>query len=167
MARYKYIDASPRFLPVDLSRQLLPGSFEYALNRNYFPIDARTPFYWNTNDETRKWSERYFKKMGKMPSSIQAADYSSTMPYLKAVQAAGTDNAEAVIKKMKEMPVNDFYAKGARIRSDGLPEHDFYLMEVKKPAESKRAWDYYHIPAVVPGSEAYPPLSASTRKLAK
>jgi branched-chain amino acid transport system substrate-binding protein len=73
--------------------------------------------------------------MGKMPSSIQAADYSSTMHYLKAVQAAGTDNADAVIKKMKEMPVNDFYAKGARIRPDGLLEHDFYLMEVKKPAE--------------------------------
>jgi len=124
-------------------------------------------FYWDTNEDTRKWSERYFKNMGKMPSSIQAADYSSTMHYLKAVQAAGTDNADAVIEKMKEMPVNDFYAKGAKIRSDGLLEHDFYLMEVKKPSDSTRAWDYYHVRAVVEGAEAYPPLSASTCKLVK
>jgi len=124
-------------------------------------------FYWNNNDETRQWSERFFKKMGKMPSSIQAADYSSTMHYLKAVQAAGTDNPDAVIRKMKETPVNDFYAKNAKIRADGLLEHEFYLMEVKKPSESKRAWDYYHVRATVPGSEAYPPLSASSCKLVK
>ena len=102
-----------------------------------------------------------------MPSSIQAADYSSTTHYLKAVQAAGTDNADAVIKKMKETPVNDFYAKNGHIRPDGLHEHDFYLMEVKKPSESKRPWDYYNIRATVPGSEAYPPLSASTCPLVR
>jgi branched-chain amino acid transport system substrate-binding protein len=124
-------------------------------------------FYWNTNDETRKWSERYFKRVGKMPASIQAADYSSAMHYLKAIQAAGTDDPDAVIKKMKETPVNDFYAKNGTIRPDGLMVHDFYLMEVKKPSESKRPWDYYHVRAVVPGTEAYPPLSESTCPLAK
>lgn len=124
-------------------------------------------FYWNTNDETRKWSERYFKRTGKMPASIQAADYSSTMHYLKAIQAAGTDNADAVIKKMKEMPINDFYAKDGKIRKDGLMVHDFYLMEVKKPSESKRPWDYYNVKAVVPGADVYPPLSASRCSLTK
>jgi branched-chain amino acid transport system substrate-binding protein len=124
-------------------------------------------FYWDTNDDTRKWSERYYKRTGKMPASIQAADYSSTIHYLKAVEAAGTDDADAVIKKMKETPVNDFYAKNAKIRADGLLVHDFYLMEVKKPSESKRSWDYYNIRAVVPGSDAYPPLSASTCPLLK
>ena len=124
-------------------------------------------FYWDTNDETRKWSERYFKRTGKMPASIQAADYSSTMHYLKAIQAAGTDDPDAVIKKMKETPVNDFYAKNGTIRADGLMVHDFYLMEVKKPSESKRPWDYYNVRAVVPGTEAYPPLSESTCPLVK
>jgi branched-chain amino acid transport system substrate-binding protein len=124
-------------------------------------------FYWNANDEARKWSERYYKRMGKMPASIQAADYSSTIHYLKAIQAAGTDNPDAVIKKMKEMPVNDFYAKNGVIRQDGLFIHDFYLMEVKKPSESKRAWDYYNIKAVVPGTEAYPPIASSGCPLLK
>jgi branched-chain amino acid transport system substrate-binding protein len=124
-------------------------------------------FYWNTDDDTRKWSERYFKRTGKMPASIQAADYSSTLHYLKAIEAAGTDNADAVIKKMKETPVNDFYARNGQIRDDGLMVHDFYLMEVKKPSESKRPWDYYNVRAVVPGTDAYPPLSASTCALLK
>jgi branched-chain amino acid transport system substrate-binding protein len=83
------------------------------------------------------------------------------------VQAAGTDNSDAVIKKMKETPVNDFYAKNGQIREDGLMVHDFYLMEVKKPSESKRPWDYYNVKAVVPGTDAYPPLSASTCSLTK
>jgi branched-chain amino acid transport system substrate-binding protein len=102
-----------------------------------------------------------------MPASIQAADYSSTIHYLKAIEAAGTDNSDAVIKKMKEMPINDFYTKNGKIRDDGLMVHDFYLMEVKKPSESKRPWDYYNVRAVVPGTEVYPPLSASTCPLVK
>ena len=167
------IKAAKEFGILNSGKQKLAGLLMFINDVHSLGLDVAQglyvteAFYWNTNDETRKWSERYFKKMGKMPSSIQAADYSSTMHYLKAVQAAGTDNADAVIKKMKETPVNDFYTKGARIRPDGLLIHDFYLMEVKKPAESKRPWDYYHIRAVVPGSEAYPPQSASTCKFAK
>ncbi len=124
-------------------------------------------FYWDTNDETRKWSERFYKRMGKMPSSIQAADYSSTMQYLNAIKATGTDDADVVIKKMKETPVNDFYTKNGKIRADGLLVHDMYLMQVKTPAESKKPWDYYNIRAVVPGDEAYPSLASGTCSFAK
>jgi branched-chain amino acid transport system substrate-binding protein len=124
-------------------------------------------FYWDLNDETRKWSQRFYKRMGKMPSAIQAADYSSTMHYLNAVKAAGTDDPDAVIKKMKETPVNDFYTKNGKIRADGLLVHDMYLMQVKTPAESKGPWDYYNLRATVPGDDAYPPLSASTCPLLK
>jgi branched-chain amino acid transport system substrate-binding protein len=124
-------------------------------------------FYWDTNDETRKWSERFFKRVGKMPSSIQAADYSSTLQYLNAIKATGTDDADVVIKKMKETPVNDFYTKNGKIRADGLLVHDMYLMQVKTPAESKKPWDYYNIRAVVPGDEAYPSLASGTCNFAK
>ncbi|WP_231502538.1 ABC transporter substrate-binding protein [Herbaspirillum sp. RV1423] len=124
-------------------------------------------FYWDTNDETRKWSERFYKRMGKMPSSIQAADYSSTMQYLNAIKATGTDDADVVIKKMKETPVNDFYTKNGKIRADGLLVHDMYLMQVKTPAESKKPWDYYNVRAVVPGDEAYPSLASGSCTFAK
>nr|WP_141914225.1 MULTISPECIES: ABC transporter substrate-binding protein [unclassified Herbaspirillum] len=124
-------------------------------------------FYWDLNDETRKWSQRFYKRMGKMPSAIQAADYSSAMHYLNAVKAAGTDDPDAVIRKMKETPVNDFYTKNGKIRADGLLVHDMYLMQVKTPAESKGPWDYYNLRATVPGEDAYPPLSASTCPLLK
>ena len=123
---------------------------------------ATTGFYWDLNDETRKWSERYFKRTGKMPSMVQAGDYSSTMHYLKAVQAAGTDDSDAVIKKMKETPINDFFAKNGKIREDGRMVHDMYLVQVKTPAESKRPWDYYNVRATIPGDQAFRPLSEST-----
>mgnify|MGYP003497489174 FL=1 len=85
---------------------------------------ATEGFYWDLNDDTRKWSEKFFKRMGKMPSMVQAGDYSSTMHYLKAVEAAGTDDADAVMKKMRELPINDFFAKGGKIREDGRMVHD-------------------------------------------
>ena len=124
-------------------------------------------FYWDLNDETRKWSERFYKRVGKMPSSIQAADYSSTMQYLNAIKATGTDDAETVIKKMKETPINDFYTKNGKIRADGRMVHDMYLMQVKAPAESKKPWDYYHVRATVPGDEAYPSMASGTCAFAK
>ncbi|TAL80614.1 MAG: ABC transporter substrate-binding protein [Candidimonas sp.] len=120
-----------------------------------------TGFYWDQNEESRKWARRYFEKMKRMPSMIQAADYSATMHYLKAVQAAGTDDTAAVMKKMKEMPINDFFAKNGKIREDGLMVHDMYLAQVKKPAESKYPWDYYTIKAVIPAEQAFQPLSKS------
>jgi branched-chain amino acid transport system substrate-binding protein len=118
-----------------------------------------TGFYWDMNDETRKWSKRYFEKMKRMPTMVQAANYSATMHYLKAIQAAGTDETAAVMKKMKETPINDFFAKNGKIREDGRMVHDMYLAQVKKPADSKYPWDYYSIKAVIPGEQAFQPLA--------
>jgi branched-chain amino acid transport system substrate-binding protein len=124
-------------------------------------------FYWDLNDETRKWSARFYKRVGKMPSAIQAADYSSTMHYLEAIKATGTDDAATVIKKMEDTPVNDFYTRNGVIRKDGLLVHDMYLMQVKTPAESKKPWDYYNVRAVVPGNEAYPSIAKGSCTFAK
>ncbi|HJV82595.1 ABC transporter substrate-binding protein [Noviherbaspirillum sp.] len=124
-------------------------------------------FYWDLNDETRAWSKRFAAKMKKMPNMIHAGVYSSTMHYLKAVQAAGTDEAGAVMKKMKETPINDFFAKNGKIREDGRMVHDMYLVQVKKPSESKGPWDYYNVKAVIPGDQAYQPLSKSACSLVK
>ncbi len=128
---------------------------------------ATTGFYWDLNDDTRKWSERFFKRTGKMPSMVQAGDYSSTMHYLNAVKAAGTDESDAVMKKMRETPVNDFFAKGGKIREDGRMVHDMYLVQVKTPAESKRPWDYYKVKATIPGDQAFRPLAQSSCPLVK
>ncbi len=124
-------------------------------------------FYWDMNDQTRAWSQRYYDKLKKMPNMSQAGTYSSVMHYLKAVQAAGTDAPDAVMKQMKAMPINDFFATNGRIREDGRMVHDMYLFEVKKPSESKRPWDYYNLVATVPGDEAFMPLSKSSCPLVK
>jgi branched-chain amino acid transport system substrate-binding protein len=124
-------------------------------------------FYWDMNDETRAWSKRYFEKMKKMPNMSQAGAYSSTMHYLKAVQAAKTDDTAAVMAKMKSTPINDFYAKNGRIREDGRMVHDMYLFEVKSQAESKYPWDYYKLVATVPGDKAFLPLSQSKCPMVK
>jgi branched-chain amino acid transport system substrate-binding protein len=118
-------------------------------------------FYWDKDDETRAWSRRFLARTGKMPTSTQAGNYSSTMHYLRAVQAAGTDEAQAVMAKMKEMPINDFFAKNGRIRADGRMVHDMYLAQVKAPSESKYDWDYYRILSTIPGEEAFLPLKDS------
>lgn len=121
-----------------------------------------TGFYWDYNDETRTWSKRWSERMGgRMPTMSQAGCYSGAMHYLKAVQAAGTDEAKAVAKKMREIPVNDFFAKNGKVREDGRMVHDMYLAQVKKPEESKYPWDYYKILRVIPGDEAYKPLAES------
>ncbi|MCX5542134.1 ABC transporter substrate-binding protein [Paraburkholderia sp. CNPSo 3076] len=119
------------------------------------------PFYWDMNDETRSFSKRYFEKMKKMPNSVQAGDYSSIMHYLKAVEAAGTDEAGPVMKKMREMPINDFFAKNGRIREDGRMVHDMYLFQVKSPAESKHPWDYYKLIKVLPADTVTIPVNKS------
>ncbi len=126
-----------------------------------------TAFYWDMNDETRKWSARFMAKEGRMPTMAQAGVYSTVAHYLKAVQAAGTDESEAVMKKMRETPVNDFFVKNGKIREDGRMVHDMYLVEVKTPAESKGPWDYYKIKATIPAEEAFQPLSASRCPLVK
>ncbi|MGO3927110.1 ABC transporter substrate-binding protein [Rhodopseudomonas pseudopalustris] len=124
-------------------------------------------FYWDRNDETRAWSKRFQEKFGKMPTSTQAGDYSSTMHYLKAVAAAGTLDAQTVMAKMRDTPVDDFFAKGGKIRIDGRMVHDMYLAEVKKPSESKGPWDFYNILATIPGDQAFRPLSESACPLVK
>ena len=124
-------------------------------------------FYWDLNAETRAWSKRYFDNHKRMPTMVQAGVYSSTMHYLKAVKAAGTDEAKAVMAKMKEIPVNDFFAKNARIRDDGRLMHDFYLLQVKKPEESKGPWDYYHVRQVIPAADAAVPVERSECPLLK
>jgi branched-chain amino acid transport system substrate-binding protein len=124
-------------------------------------------WYWDMNDETRKFSRRFFDKMKKMPSMNQAGVYSSTMTYLKAVQAAGTTDAAKVMAHMKATPINDMFAKNGKIRENGLMVHDMYLMQVKKPSESKYPWDYWHVRATIPGEEAFLPLAKSTCPLLK
>ncbi|MBN3752881.1 ABC transporter substrate-binding protein [Paraburkholderia sp. Tr-20389] len=111
-------------------------------------------WYWNKDATTRKWAQRYFDKMRKMPSSLQAADYSATMTYLKAVQTVGSTDADKVMAQLKKQKIDDFYAKGY-IRQDGSMIHDMYLMQVKTPAESKEPWDYYKITATIPGEQAF------------
>ncbi|MES2038003.1 MAG: ABC transporter substrate-binding protein [Pseudomonadota bacterium] len=118
-------------------------------------------WYWNQNDEARKWSRRYFEKMKKMPSSLQAADYSATLTYLNAVKAAGTDDMAKVMEKLKAAKVNDMYAKNGYIRGDGSMIHDMYLMQVKTSAESKEPWDYYKVAQTIPGEQAFTTKSES------
>ncbi len=124
-------------------------------------------FYWDRDDATRAWAKRFFEKMKRMPHMGDAGDYSSTMHYLKAIQAAGTDEAQAVMAKMRELPVNDFFAKGGKIREDGRMVHDMYVYEVKKPSESKGPWDFYKLRSVIPGDQAFRPLSESSCPLVK
>ncbi len=119
-------------------------------------------WYWDLNDETRKFGKRFFEKAKKMPSMNQAGVYSSITTYLKAVQAVGTTDAGKVMAKMKATPINDMFTRNGKIRENGLMVHDMYLMEVKKPSESKYPWDYWHVRATVPAEEAYLPASKST-----
>ena len=113
------------------------------------------------------WSHRYFDKMNRMPNMVQAGVYSSTLHYLKAVEAAGTIESSAVIKTMKATPINDFFTQNGRIREDGRMVHDMYLFEVKKPSESKQPWDDYKLIATIPAEEAFQPLSQFTCPLQK
>jgi branched-chain amino acid transport system substrate-binding protein len=124
-------------------------------------------FYWDLNPETRAWSKRFFDLTKRMPTMIQAGQYSSVMHYLKAVKAINTDDTAKVMTQMKKTPINDFFAKNGTIRVDGRMVHDMYLLQVKKPAESKTPWDYYHVRATIPAAEAFQPLSESTCPLVK
>ena len=124
-------------------------------------------FYWDMNDDTRAFSKRFFARTQRMPNMSQTGVYSATLHYLKAVQAAGTDATEPVMRTMKATPVNDVFAKNGRIREDGRMVHDMYLFEVKKPEESKAPWDYYKLVATIPADEAFQPLTQSRCPLVK
>ncbi len=113
-----------------------------------------TSWDWNLDDKTRDFGRKFFAKTKRMPTDIQAADYSATMNYLKAVQAANSTDADKVMDKLKSTPIDDFYAKGV-IRPDGRFAHDMYLMQVKSPAESKAPWDYYKVMAKLPADQVW------------
>lgn len=124
-------------------------------------------WYWDMNDDTRRFAKKYFAKMNKMPTMSQAGVYSSVLQYLKAVQATGTDDTDTVIKKLKSTTLNDDFVKNGKIREDGRMVHEFYLFQVKSPSESKYPWDYYKLIAKIPGDEAFQPLSLSRCPLVK
>jgi branched-chain amino acid transport system substrate-binding protein len=124
-------------------------------------------FYWDQNDETRAWSKRFIEETKKPPTMVQAGVYGAVMHYLKAIDAAKTDDGLKVVAKMREMPINDFMTKNGKLREDGRVMRDMYLFEVKKPAESKGQFDYYKQLAVIPADQAYRPLSESECPLVK
>jgi branched-chain amino acid transport system substrate-binding protein len=124
-------------------------------------------FYWDLNDDTRAFSKRFMERMKRVPTSAQAGVYSSVLHYLQAVKAAGTTDSAAVMKIMKDTPINDMFAKNGKIREDGRMVHDMYLFEVKKPSESKGRWDDYKLLGTVPGEQAFQPLALSRCPLVK
>ena len=115
-------------------------------------------FYWDADDRTRAWSKQFFDQRKVMPTMSHAGVYSAVLHYLRAVRATGTDEAKAVASKMRELRVDDFFAKGGAIRADGRLIHDMYLVEVKAPEESRGPWDYYKILSIIPGEQAFRPL---------
>jgi branched-chain amino acid transport system substrate-binding protein len=119
-------------------------------------LSFTTAFYWDRNDETRAWSARFRDLHGAAPTMAQAAVYSSVRHYLKAIKAAGTDEAQSVMAKMRALPVNDMYVRDGVLREDGRLLHPMYLVEVKKPDESSYPWDFYKIKATIPAGEAFP-----------
>ncbi len=112
-------------------------------------------FYWNRDEESAKFGKRYFDRTGRMPNMVQAGTYSAVTQYLKAIEKAGTDDADAVSKALHEMPVNDVFAKNGTVAANGRMIHDMYLLEVKKPGESDVAWDYFKVLATIPGKDAF------------
>jgi branched-chain amino acid transport system substrate-binding protein len=114
-----------------------------------------TSWYWDKDDESRKFANQYFAKMKRMPTDVQAADYSATTTYLKAVAAVKSTDADKVMEYMKKTPINDFYAKGGVIRPDGRMVHEMYLVQVKSQAESKKSWDYLNIVKKIPGDQVF------------
>jgi branched-chain amino acid transport system substrate-binding protein len=131
-------------------------------------LTLTTSFYWDTDDETRAWAKRFMARSGGfIPNLITAGTYASVLHYLKAVEAAGTDEGKAVAAKMKEMPVNDFYNKNVQIRQDGRVMHKTYLMRVKSPDQSKYRGDFYDVLAQMSGEQSFRPLAGSECPLVK
>lgn len=130
-------------------------------------LTVTLPFYWDLDDETRSFSSRFEKEMHRPPTMYHAGIYSAVMHYLKAVKAAGTDETEAVLKKMREIPINDMMTKNGRIREDGRVMRDMYLFEAKKPTESKSDWDLLKKTATISADDATSPLADSACPLVK
>jgi branched-chain amino acid transport system substrate-binding protein len=126
-----------------------------------------TASYWNMDEKTRTWSKKFFARTNVMPTMIHTGVYGSVLHYLKAIQAAGTDDPMAVMAKMREMPIEDSFVHGGKLREDGRVIRDMYLARVKKPSESKEPWDYLEIVKTVKGEDAYRPVSESKCPLFK
>jgi branched-chain amino acid transport system substrate-binding protein len=126
-----------------------------------------TGFYWDQDEQTREWAKRFEQRAGFKPNEFHAGTYSALSNYLKAIDKAGTDDRDAVMKVMRETPVNDFFARNGKLRADGRLVYDMYLAQVKTPKESKGEWDYYKILRTIPGDQAYMPLSQSKCPLVK
>ncbi|WP_416798803.1 ABC transporter substrate-binding protein [Ciceribacter azotifigens] len=124
-------------------------------------------FYWNRDEDSQKFGKRFFERTGKMPNMIHAGTYSAVLQYLKAIEKAGTDETEAVAKALHEMPVDDVFGRGGTVGPNGRMFHDMYLLEVKKPGDSKEPWDYFNVLATIPGKEAYIDPAKSGCELAK
>mgnify|MGYP001411180429 CR=1 FL=1 len=125
-------------------------------------LTLTTSFYWDRDEETRAWAKRFMERSGGfIPSMITAGTYASVLHYLKAIEAAGTDEGKAVAAKMRELRVNDFYNKDVEIRADGRVMHKMYLVKVKSPSESKARGDFYDVLAEIPADQAFRPLSES------
>jgi branched-chain amino acid transport system substrate-binding protein len=112
-------------------------------------------FYWDLDDQSRAFADRYFKRTQRMPSMIQAGTYSAVLSYLKAVKAADSKDTEKVAAKLKELPVDDVFGRGGKVLANGRMVHDMYLFEVKKPEDSKKPWDYYKLLSTIPGEKAF------------
>ncbi|CCM78610.1 ABC transporter substrate-binding protein [Rhizobium mesoamericanum] len=112
-------------------------------------------YYWNLDDKSREFGKKFFARTGKMPNMVHAGTYSAVLQYLKAIQKAGTDDTDAVAKQLHEMPVDDVFGRGGTVGPNGRMIHDMYLLQVKKPADSKEPWDYFNVLATIPGKEAY------------
>jgi branched-chain amino acid transport system substrate-binding protein len=112
-------------------------------------------YYWNLDDQSREFGRKFFERTQRMPNMVHAGTYSAVMHYLKAVQKAGSDDADAVAKAMREMPVDDFFGRGGTVEANGRMIHDMYLLQVKKPEESKEPYDYFNVLATIPGKDAY------------
>jgi branched-chain amino acid transport system substrate-binding protein len=149
------------------SGQQIVVPLTYITNVHALGIEAvqgltfATPFYWNRTPETRAWSMRFFEQLKKMPTMDQAAVYSATLHYLKAVAAAKTTDGPKVADQIRNLPVDDFYVHNGSVRKDGWLMHDFYLATIKKPNEVKEPWDYYNILQTIPADVAAQPLSQS------
>ncbi len=126
-----------------------------------------TGWYWDLNDKTRAFGKRFFEKTGVMPTMNQAAYYSATLTYLNAVKAAGTTDSDKVMDELHKAKINDAFTDNGAIRADGLMEHDMYIMQVKKPSESKAPWDYYKLVQTMSGEQAFGKLADSTCPLVK
>jgi branched-chain amino acid transport system substrate-binding protein len=124
-------------------------------------------FYWDADPAAQDWSKRFFARQGVMPTMTHAGVYSAVRHYLRAVQAAGTDDALVVSAKMRELRVDDFFAKGGHARADGRMIHDMYLVQIKQPHESRYPWDYYKILSTIPGDKAFRPLAEGNCTLVK